>query len=550
MVPRIDSQAISTWQDGKILTNPNGNSLASGFTSSPFYHHRQQSSTNSSLSSSIFTGSVVSSTTTSPITQLNKPYFAQASSSASPLNSYLLNGLNSTLIAPINNPQPSLWGKKYQWNANQETDSVAPSITRNFSSANASQIPNLFQRKRQFSFPQSQAEQNQVRSTNTVGHSRVSSLSFKRHRSFPADSNIISSLKNKFNKIALKNATSTLSEGQLASIELDVLALSKDQCGCRFLQRKIDEDFATNYPLIFNCAYHNAAELMVDPFGNYLIQKVTESAGPDELGMILNNIGPSVYFISVNQYGTRAFQRLIDCLSIPEHHSMVQAFVTPHLVNLIRDTNGNHVVQKCIQKFQDRDLQFIVDSVAKNIVPISTHKHGCCVIQKLINKCNPVQVAQLGRKIVDNSLILMEDQFGNYVVQYLISLELQSFNSELLAIVSSYIVELSCQKFSSNVVEKCLRIHVYRNSVHLMNPLLLTVLSQEVLTRLARDQFGNYVVQTAIDVSPLAYKVKFASSLLPILPSIRFTTFGKRIHSKISTILTDAQKFGTNDVWS
>jgi hypothetical protein len=46
--------------------------------------------------------------------------------------------------------------------------------------------------------------------------------------------------------------------------------LARDQGGCRFLQKKIDEDNKEIRDKIFMHTIENYMELMNDPFGNYL----------------------------------------------------------------------------------------------------------------------------------------------------------------------------------------------------------------------------------------------------------------------------------------
>jgi hypothetical protein len=59
------------------------------------------------------------------------------------------------------------------------------------------------------------------------------------------------------------------------------------------------------------------------------------------------------------------------------------------------------------------------------------------------------------RQIIKNTQILVEDQFGNYVVQYVILMRDFSVNKLISdEFLQMNIVSLSKQKFSSNVVEK------------------------------------------------------------------------------------------------
>lgn len=63
---------------------------------------------------------------------------------------------------------------------------------------------------------------------------------------------------------------------------LQVLSVAKDQNGCRFLQRKFDEGGATAIGLVFPEVLDNLIELMVDPFGNYLIQKLLDRCSEEQ----------------------------------------------------------------------------------------------------------------------------------------------------------------------------------------------------------------------------------------------------------------------------
>ena len=66
--------------------------------------------------------------------------------------------------------------------------------------------------------------------------------------------------------------------------------MAKDQNGCRFLQRKFDEGGAASIAMVFPEVLDNLIELMVDPFGNYLIQKLLDRCCEEQRLQVL--IGP------------------------------------------------------------------------------------------------------------------------------------------------------------------------------------------------------------------------------------------------------------------
>lgn len=52
-----------------------------------------------------------------------------------------------------------------------------------------------------------------------------------------------------------------------------------------------------------------------------------------------------------------------------------------HVMRCVRDQNGNHVIQKCIECVPEDAIQFIVSTFYDQVVTLSTHPYGCRVIQ-------------------------------------------------------------------------------------------------------------------------------------------------------------------------
>jgi len=56
--------------------------------------------------------------------------------------------------------------------------------------------------------------------------------------------------------------------------------------------------------------------------------------------------------------------------------------------------------------------------------------------------------------VVENVNELIVDQYGNYVVQYVIELKDLEINSKIADIIGGHIKRLANEKFSSNAIEK------------------------------------------------------------------------------------------------
>lgn len=379
-----------------------------------------------------------------------------------------------------------------------------------------------------------------------------------------------------------KEYLNSINKLPLSSIKSEILKLSKDQYGCRFLQKKIDENLISNYSIrqnnfeiIFTEIYPHLYELIIDPFGNYLIQKLINYCSEANLNLILEILQYNLFQISINQHGTRALQKIIDNLNNNLQLSLLIKGLKPYIIELIKDLNGNHVIQKILNKYPPKDCQFIYDSIISDLHIVATHKHGCCVLQKCLNHVTSIQLNQFSMEILkfNNFELLINDQFGNYVLQYLISINSWEINYKVLQNFINFGLNNLCNlKFSSNVIEKFLK-NCYNNEVldinfsNLKFEFSYYILIND-LNKLINDPYGNYVIQTLIDIL-INPQINYfnengkliAEKALMLLPEnlpllglnnanlqiviIKYwfadckivSSFGKRIQSKINMIL-------------
>jgi len=199
-------------------------------------------------------------------------------------------------------------------------------------------------------------------------------------------------------------------------------------------------------------------------------------------------------------------------------------------VELIQDLNGNHVIQKCLNRLKPEDAQFIFDAVGEHCIPVGTHRHGCCVLQRCIDHASGAQKIQLIQKITAHSLELVQDAFGNYVVQYILDLGEPKLSEPVILQFRGMICDLAKQKFSSNVIEKCIRVAEPPTKKILIEEMIASGRIEDML----RDCYANYVIQTSIDYADAATRQRLAETILPLLPSIRNFPYGRRIQSKLA----------------
>ena len=90
------------------------------------------------------------------------------------------------------------------------------------------------------------------------------------------------------------------------------------------------------------------------------------------------------------------------------------------MLKCVKDQNGNHVVQKCIETVEPSCLQFIIDAFRGQVFSLSTHPYGCRVIQRILEHCTPEQTGPVLEELHSHTEALIQDQYGNYVVQHVL----------------------------------------------------------------------------------------------------------------------------------
>ena len=130
---------------------------------------------------------------------------------------------------------------------------------------------------------------------------------------------------------------------------------------------------------------------------------------------------------SYNVHGTRSVQRLIQVCKEPDMVKTIMDALRGHIADLSSHSNGNHVIQRCLQYMPEQYridvFKEVVDSCVDVLTlaichpQISTPRHGCCVVQRCLDSAPAEYHNLLLDAIVQNSYELICNPFGNYVIQ-------------------------------------------------------------------------------------------------------------------------------------
>lgn len=322
---------------------------------------------------------------------------------------------------------------------------------------------------------------------------------------------------------------------QLREIAGHIIEFSQDQHGSRFIQLKLERATPAERQLVFNEILQAAYQLMVDVFGNYVIQKFFEFGSLEQKLALAERIRGHVLSLALQMYGCRVIQKALEF--IPPDQQVINDMVREldgHVLKCVKDQNGNHVVQKCIECVQPQSLQFIIDAFKSQVFALSTHPYGCRVIQRILEHCLPEQTLPILEELHQHTEQLVQDQYGNYVIQHVLEHGRPEDKSKIVAEIRGNVLVLSQHKFASNVVEKCVT-HASRTERAMLIDEVCTMNDgpHSALYTMMKDQYANYVVQKMIDVAEPAQRKIVMHKIRPHIATLRKYTYGKHILAKL-----------------
>ena len=314
-------------------------------------------------------------------------------------------------------------------------------------------------------------------------------------------------------------------------LSYNIFPLAKDQAGCRFLQERLEKDPINTTEHFYKAIIPYVLPLAKDPFGNYLIQKLFYYLSPEKIKKIMEIISPTILDIGSNSHGTRVIQHLINFLSNKELVDFFLNNIKPYVIPLLKELNGTHIINKFVNEHPE-----CADEINKIIVEncslLATHRHGCCILQKMIEGSDKKLKESLINNLIDNCFVLIIDQFGNYVMQSILLLNESKFSSAIAMKICDNILYYSKHRYSSNVIEKCFDFCAKKEKKKLIEK----IMTPEIISELIMDEHGNYVVQKALYYSDYKEKETILNIIKTLIPKIQTISFGEKLLMRLYSI--------------
>jgi len=244
----------------------------------------------------------------------------------------------------------------------------------------------------------------------------------------------------------------------LSSLETDLHQFITTQKGSRTMQKFLDRINPQVLDIILERLKDNFAFIMTDLYGNYFCQRLIQSCSSEQRIFMLVNMKHDIITISMNSCGTHSLQSLIEIINLKEEGTIILESIKRSLLKLSLDVNATHVIQKLILCLDENNRVDMSEEILSIFNKLIGDSNGVCVLKKFINKNKSDEIRKnFIEKIAMNILETVQNPFGNYVIQYVLDEWEIEDTKDIIAPIIKNAVSLSMQKFSSNVVEKCLQ---------------------------------------------------------------------------------------------
>uniref|UniRef100_A0A7S1L9G5 PUM-HD domain-containing protein n=1 Tax=Neobodo designis TaxID=312471 RepID=A0A7S1L9G5_NEODS len=265
--------------------------------------------------------------------------------------------------------------------------------------------------------------------------------------------------------------------------------------------------------------------------GSSFIQAaIKESNDPRCLEFAWAELSASLGDLLLDAHGCYVIKTLLEALPRVEVDFVLGAISRDEQLGFSVCTHSLHtrrVVQHIIEHI---DGGFLCALMARHCAEVAMTQQGCIVMQRAMDNApqGPERDA-LFDAIAANLVAFAKDPFANYVVQHLMEVgERSETAGAMWKAFRGRVVELACNKFASNVVEKCL----FHCTAEVQHEMLVEMYSggPQVLHNMLQDSFGNYIVQSSIALATFRDIALIDDALRPVLAH---TPYGHKIEARL-----------------
>ncbi|KAJ5577767.1 uncharacterized protein N7459_006731 [Penicillium hispanicum] len=315
---------------------------------------------------------------------------------------------------------------------------------------------------------------------------------------------------------------------------VDKIVCNNDQQASIFLQQKLKVGTTEQKYEIIEAIVSQAYPLMVNRFGNFLVQRCFEHGTSDQVVAIANAISGNTLSLSMDPFGCHVIQKAFDCVSEEHKAAMIHELLS-RIPETVIHRYACHVWQKLFElRWSGEPPQIMVkvnEALRGMWHEVALGETGSLVVQNIFENCVEEEKRPAVEEVLNKLDVLAHGQFGNWCIQHICEHGGPHDKSRAIEHVLHYAVDYSTDQFASKIVEKCLKI----GGSEFLDRYLSRICTGRAdrprmpLIDIAGDQYGNYLIQWILMNSAPHQRELVASHIRKHMVSLRGSKFGSRV---------------------
>ena len=312
------------------------------------------------------------------------------------------------------------------------------------------------------------------------------------------------------------------------------LSIIKNHKGSKIFQKYLKSTHSDEIlHLIFTELSQNLEEIIIDPYANYFCKKFFAYLNQKDRVDFLKGIEKSFIKISSDSIGTYPIQTIIEHLNTKTEKNIIISAIKDRFEELIYDPSGCHVLEKILICFEDEYTMFIYSYIFDNFLYLANNNNGICIIKKILTFINKKNLHEkLKKKVKENALYLIQQSYGNFVIQVIIESWIDY--KDIIILFKENFFKLSLEKYASNVIERCIE-----KDEEILNDYIDEIINSNCIYDVMKSNYGNYVIQKAIKLAKGEYKNKFVFTAAKEINKLNDNKLIQKWKSILSTHIND-----------
>ena len=171
---------------------------------------------------------------------------------------------------------------------------------------------------------------------------------------------------------------------------IEKVVCQSDQQASLFLQQKLKLATPVQKFEIINAIVENCYPLMVNRFGNFLVQRCFEYGTKEQVDGIANGIRGNVVALSMDMFGCHVVQKAFDCVDEDYKAAMVKELLC-RIPETVSHRFACHVWQKLLEiRWEGAApviIRYVNDALSGHWTEIAMGETGSLVVQNIFENC-------------------------------------------------------------------------------------------------------------------------------------------------------------------